>query len=170
MGNGGEVGEEGNFADFYGGCRRRLVGELTVVLASVPEAEDVVQEAFAVAYRQWRKVSAYDEPVAFVRRVALNLAWKRQRGFRRRLAAVERLGDAQRPGLQTVDDSVDLATALRALPFDQRVALMLFHAADLSVAAIAQELGVPVGTVKARLSRGRAALREQLSYDEEVAR
>ena len=47
---------------------------------------------------------------------------------------------------------------------------MLFHAADLSVAAIAQETGVPVGTVKARLSRGRAALRERLAYDEEAAR
>jgi RNA polymerase sigma-70 factor (ECF subfamily) len=164
------MGDEGGFADFYAGSRRRLVGELSVVLASVPEAEDVVQEAFAVAYRQWRKVSAYDEPVAFVRRVALNLAWKRQRGFRRRLAAVERLGYARPSEVATVDESVDLASALRLLPFDQRVALMLFHTADMSVSAIAHELGVPVGTIKARLSRGRAVLREQLAYDEEVAR
>ena len=170
MRDGGEVGDEGGFADFYTGCRRRLVGELSVVLASVPEAEDVVQEAFAVAYRQWRKVSAYDEPVAFVRRVALNLAWKRQRGFRRGVVAVERLGASSSNDAPASDDYLDLAAALRELPFDQRVALMLFHAADISVAAIAQETGVPVGTVKARLSRGRAALRERLAYDEEVAR
>ncbi|MDQ1715984.1 MAG: polymerase sigma-70 factor, subfamily, partial [Frankiaceae bacterium] len=66
---GGVVADDGSFAEFYSGCRRRLVGELSVVLASVPEAEDVVQEAFAVAYRQWAKISGYDEPAAFVRRV-----------------------------------------------------------------------------------------------------
>ncbi|MCU1678347.1 MAG: sigma-70 family polymerase [Frankiales bacterium] len=167
MTNGGRVDERG-FADFYEGCRRRLVGELSVVLTSVAEAEDVVQEAFAVAYLQWRKVSSYDEPAAFVRRVALNLAWKRQRTSRRRGAAVERLGAARWPDDRSSEEYVDLAAALRDLPFDQRVALMLFHTADMSVAAIAHQLDVPEGTVKARLSRGRAALRARLAYDEET--
>jgi RNA polymerase sigma-70 factor, ECF subfamily len=44
----------------------------------------------------------------------------------------------------------------------------LHHLADLPVADIAQELGLPPGTVKSRLSRGREAMAEALSIDEEV--
>ena len=77
----------------------------------MPEAEDVVQEAFSVAYRQWRKVSSYDEPAAFVRRVALNLAWKRQRGSRRALVAVECLGASSSNDPRASDDYLDLAAA-----------------------------------------------------------
>jgi RNA polymerase sigma-70 factor (ECF subfamily) len=48
--------------------------------------------------------------------------------------------------------------ALRKVPAEQRRALVLYYVSDLSVAQIAAETGVPDGTVKARLARGRAAL------------
>ena len=48
--------------------------------------------------------------------------------------------------------------ALRRLPEAQREAIALHHLADLPVHEVAATLGVPTGTVKARLSRGRAAL------------
>lgn len=51
---------------------------------------------------------------------------------------------------------------MRKLPAAQREALVLFHVADLSVDDIARQLDVPAGTVKARLSRGRAALAADL--------
>jgi RNA polymerase sigma-70 factor (ECF subfamily) len=55
-------------------------------------------------------------------------------------------------------DAVDLYRALRALPRVQREAIALYHLAELSVAEIAGQLGVSPGTVKSRLSCGRAAL------------
>ena len=57
--------------------------------------------------------------------------------------------------------------ALRRLPAAQREAIALHHLADLPVAEVAQTLGVPEGTVKARLSRGRAALAELLEPSKE---
>lgn len=56
--------------------------------------------------------------------------------------------------------------ALRQLPQAQRLAIVLHHLCDLSVEQVASETGAPVGTVKARLSRGRAALAKQLGTDE----
>jgi RNA polymerase sigma-70 factor (ECF subfamily) len=53
---------------------------------------------------------------------------------------------------------VALIDALRKLPAEQRRALVLYHLCDRSVAQIAAETGVPAGTVKARLARGRVAL------------
>jgi RNA polymerase sigma-70 factor (ECF subfamily) len=53
---------------------------------------------------------------------------------------------------------VALLAALRRLPETQRQALVLHHLCDLPVQAVAREVGVPEGTIKARLSRGRTAL------------
>jgi RNA polymerase sigma-70 factor (ECF subfamily) len=64
-------------------------------------------------------------------------------------------------------DLVDLYRALSELPRGQREAIALFHLAELSVAQVAEQLGVPVGTVKARLARGRAALAHRLAVDDE---
>ena len=61
---------------------------------------------------------------------------------------------------------VALARALQQLPADQRRAIVLYHLGDLSVAAVAAEMGVPVGTIKARLSRGRATLATLLGDSE----
>ena len=55
-------------------------------------------------------------------------------------------------------DRVALIAALRRLPEAQRRAVVLHHLCDLSVEQVAEETGSPVGTVKARLSRGRTAL------------
>jgi RNA polymerase sigma-70 factor (ECF subfamily) len=57
---------------------------------------------------------------------------------------------------------VTVVAALQQLPADQRRTLVLHHIADLSVADVAREVGVPEGTVKARLARGRAALAQLL--------
>jgi RNA polymerase sigma-70 factor (ECF subfamily) len=52
-----------------------------------------------------------------------------------------------------------IVAALQRLPEEQRRAIVLHHLCDLSVEQVAAEVGAPTGTVKARLSRGRAALR-----------
>lgn len=60
------------------------------------------------------------------------------------------------PGVSA--DHVALIAALRRLPYGQRAAVALHYLADLPVAEVAETLQVSVGTVKSRLSRGRAAL------------
>jgi RNA polymerase sigma-70 factor, ECF subfamily len=56
---------------------------------------------------------------------------------------------------------------LRALPVAQRQVLVLHHLVGLPVAEVAHELGLPVGTVKTRLARGRRALARRLALDPE---
>jgi RNA polymerase sigma-70 factor (ECF subfamily) len=62
-------------------------------------------------------------------------------------------------------ESVEVVRALRRLPEEQRVALALYYLVGLPVVDVARETGVPVGTVKARLSRGRAALAGLLAVE-----
>jgi RNA polymerase sigma-70 factor (ECF subfamily) len=61
--------------------------------------------------------------------------------------------------MPAVDEThVALVAALKKLPEAQRQAIVLHHIADLPVHQVAVEVGVPTGTIKARLSRGRTAL------------
>jgi RNA polymerase sigma-70 factor (ECF subfamily) len=96
--------------------------------------------------------------------VALRLARSRWRRAQHGLALHRRQASAE-PAPGPSPDSVALARALRQLPEAQRLALVLHHLADLSVAQVARETGVPVGTVKTRLSRGRTALALLLADD-----
>lgn len=143
--------------DVYEASYRRLVGQLTGVTGSPVEAEEVVQEAFVRALDHARVFRRTDNPEAWLRRVAVNLArsrWRRMRHFARLapgLARDERYDDLPADRLALLD-------ALRRLPVTQREAIALHHIADLPVHEVAAVLGVPAGTVKARLSRGRAAL------------
>lgn len=92
-----------------------------------------------------------------MRTVAFNVARRRFRRaarFRGIVAGIGPPGDV--PGLSA--DHVALVAALRRLPLEQREAIVLYHVADLPVREVAELLGIPEGTVKARLSRGRAGL------------
>jgi len=152
------------FDEVYAASYARLVGELFSVTGDRAEAEDVVQEAFMRALSRWHRVVSMDRPVAWVRRVALNLAVS---GWRRRVrgaAAVLRLRAApvSAPGAD-----LGLAPALAALSREQRAVILLHHHLGLSVAEVAATLGVAEGTVKSRLSRARARLAELLGDSEE---
>lgn len=139
-----------------------LVRGLTVVAGDRGTAEDAVQEAFAQAMVRWPQVSKYADPVAWVRRVALNRLFNLHRSGRRRVGALRLLGSrtSEHPDeSMEVANRVDLDTALQALPLRQRAALSLFYVEDLSMAEIADALGVSVGTVKSHLHRARLALR-----------
>ena len=70
----------------------------------------------------------------------------------------------------TTDSRLLLLAALRRLPFDQREVLALHYLADVTLADIAQRVGAPLGTVKARLSRGRGALARLLADDPVTSR
>ncbi|NNM45479.1 sigma-70 family RNA polymerase sigma factor [Knoellia sp. DB2414S] len=135
---------------------RRLVGQVIGLTRSRAEAEDVVQEAFVQAVAR-REFATMDKPEAWLLTVALNQARRRWRRGRHFLGLLPKLTEHPQRHDSAVD-RVALLTALRALPAPQREAIALHHLADLPVAEVAELLGVPEGTVKARLSRGRAAL------------
>ncbi|MCW2671105.1 MAG: polymerase, sigma-24 subunit, subfamily [Frankiales bacterium] len=152
--------------DLYAATSARLVGLLTAMGGSAEDAEEVCQEAWARLVVRWDKVQRYDDPEAWVRGVAVRLLISRAR--RRAVAARFLPLLADRSVVPSPSgDVVDLGTAMAALPLDQRAVLVLHHALDLPVEEVARLLDVPLGTVKSRLSRGRAALASLLS--EEVA-
>ena len=157
----------GSFDEFYAGAVGRLVGQLFPVTGDLHEAEEVVQEAFTRAAARWGRLRDYDLPEAWVRRVAMNLAADRARNLRRQARAMRRL-QAPAEAVAASVEALALAEALRTLPVRQRQALVLHYLVDLQVGEIAQTLGVPEGTVKSLLSRGRHALAATLGETEEV--
>jgi RNA polymerase sigma-70 factor (ECF subfamily) len=159
-----DVPDSETFDAFYRATRQRVFDSMYGLTGDAAEAQDVVHEAYARAWQRWSSVSAYDEPEAWIRTVARRIAVSRWRRTRSALRAYRRLGPPQ-PVDGPNEQSVALVAALRQLPVSQRVAIVLHHIAELPVADVARETGVPVGTVKARLSRGRRALAELLNVD-----
>lgn len=150
--------DEREFDAFYQTSFRRLTAQLYAMIGNRDEAEECVQEAFVRAWAHRRSLSRADAPEAWVRTTAYRLAvsrWRRTR-LGRRSPDRAHAGPAMAPALS--ETHVALVAALRELPEAQRRAIVLHHLADLPVEAVARELGAPVGTVKARLSRGRTAL------------
>jgi RNA polymerase sigma-70 factor, ECF subfamily len=156
-----DQGSGRSFEELFAASYGPLVGLLYAFLHDRAQAEDVVQDAFASALRRWWVIRGYHDPEAWVRRVAFRRAIDHHRRNARQLRAVLRLGPP--PSLPPVGaEHVDLVRALRKLPVAQREVLILHYVAELPVERIAAELRVPVGTVKSRLGRGRAALGQQL--------
>ncbi len=155
--------DERDLQDLYHSCYARLVGVVGAVSGDRAEAEEAVQDPFVRLIGQWSKVSRYDDPEAWVRKVALGFVSNRGRKLRNGLRAALRHGPpADVEG--TTGDSVDLRRALAALPRPQREVVVLQHL-GLDLGEIAQELSVPVGTVKSPLARARAALAPLLEED-----
>lgn len=154
------TGDDG-FDDYYLRNYGRLVAEVHRVVGSLADAEDAVQEAFARASVRWERLRDYDHPDAWVRRVALNLAASSLRRARRKLVAYRRIGPPA-PAPPPGEDNVVLAQALQRLRRRHREVLVLHYLAELPVEEMARMLRIPVGTVKGRLFRARAALEREL--------
>lgn len=149
--------------ELYHACYRRLVAQVYAFTSDLAEAQDVVQEAFARALARPKALSDVENPEAWLRTVAINVIRRRWR--RRKLLDTILL--RERPTIRVVEpppepDRADLRDALTRIPRPFREVLVLHYLADLPVDEVAQLLDIPVGTVKSRLSRGRAALAGQL--------
>jgi RNA polymerase sigma-70 factor, ECF subfamily len=148
---------EQDFSEFYDATWSRTVACAYAVTGDLGAAEEMAQEAYVRAWPRWSRLSAYDDPGAWVRQVATRQAisrWRRLRtagGFLARSRGPE-------PAAPPDETSVTLVAALRQLPEAQRRAVVLHHLGGFEVAEIARIERCPEGTVKARLSRGRAAL------------
>lgn len=137
-----------------------LVAMAHALTGDLAEAQDLAQEAFCRAWQRWHVVAAYEDPLAWIRRVTANLAMSRWRRLRVSAKHLRRERPPDVPPLGP--DHVALVAALRRVPPDQRRALVLHHLLDLPVAEVAHEMGVAVGTVKSWLHRGRTTLAAQL--------
>jgi RNA polymerase sigma-70 factor (ECF subfamily) len=126
-------------------------------------AEDIAQDAFVVAHRQWSRVGAYDDPGAWVRRVAANLAVS---AVRRRMAearALVRLGGRREPSYAAMPgEDGDFWRAVRRLPRRQAQVVALIALGDMATAEVASTLGCSQRTVQVHLQKARATLAGRL--------
>lgn len=146
------------FDTFYSASFQRVVGQVHAMVGDRDEAQEFVQEAFARAWSHRRQLDDARSWEAWVRTTAYRLAVSRWRRNARHRRPADRAVQHQTHVPGPYPDHVVLVEALKRLPEAQRRALVLHHMCDLPVRAVAAEIGVPEGTVKARLSRGRAAL------------
>jgi RNA polymerase sigma-70 factor (ECF subfamily) len=133
-------------------------------------AEEVAQDAMLRAHRDWERVCQYDEPGAWVRRVAINLATSRLRRGVREVRALTRLAGRRADDWQMPEPSREFWAAVRSLPRQQAAVLALHYYEDLPIADIASVLSLAEGTVKAHLHKGRDALRKRLRPAGEATR
>jgi len=163
-------------ATLYAVAYPRLVALLTAIGGSASDAEEIAQDAFVQLLDHWDRVREYDDPQAWVRSVAV-----RRLISHRRRAAVAARGLARLSGWESrrhestgtgdrIEQAVDFEAALDRLSLTLRTPLILHYVADLPVERIAAELHAPVGTVKSRLSRARAALAPLLTDEAELRR
>jgi RNA polymerase sigma-70 factor (ECF subfamily) len=157
------LAEPAGFDATYAATAPRLIGQLYLVIGDINEAQDCVQEAYARAWVRWDKLTLGEgDPVGWVRTTAYRLAVSRWRHHAAGLRAYRRLGPADDVPPPSAE-AIAVRDALADLPKGQRAALVLFYLAGMPVAEVAEALGVPQGTVKARLSRGRTALASMLA-------
>jgi RNA polymerase sigma-70 factor (ECF subfamily) len=139
----------------------RLVRALTVVAGDREVAADAVQEAFVKAHLRWRRVQRYEDPVGWIRRVAINRLRDEHRRDSRKRRAIERLERTETRTVPVVQDTADreLMEMLASFPRQQRMCLALHYVDELSVAETAAALGISEGAVKFHLHQGRERLR-----------
>jgi RNA polymerase sigma-70 factor (ECF subfamily) len=147
---GGNADEE--FATLFRRDFARVARTTYLIVGDWQVAQELSQEAFVQLLRRWRKVSRYDNPGAWVRRVAIRDAMR----ARRRAARPEHLAPTTAREPET--ESVDVRRALWQLPPAQRAAIALHYLDDQPVAEVAALMGCSSGTVKTHLSRGREKL------------
>jgi RNA polymerase sigma-70 factor (ECF subfamily) len=151
------AGPAASFDDFYRATSRRVLHQVYALTSDLPEAQDCVQEAYARAWQRWARVGRHDDPEAWVRTVARRIAVSRWRRARTAMGYLLHHGKPETTAAPSEDHAL-LVRALRDLSQPQRDAVVLHHLVGLSVEEVARRTASPVGTVKARLHRGRAAL------------
>jgi RNA polymerase sigma-70 factor, ECF subfamily len=161
-----------DLSDQVYGVARRLVG-------SREEAEDLVQETYARAFRSWRSFQPGTNLRAWLFRILTNLNIDRGRKVQRTpdlqpleendyflYNKLEESGFDGNPDEARVVERLsqnDAVTALAELPHDFRDVVLLVDLADFTYSDAAEILGIPIGTVMSRLHRGRRILKRTLA-------
>lgn len=157
-----------DFSSFYRSEYRSVVSLAAVLSGSRWAAEDLAQEAFAAAHRQWDVVGSYEFPNLWVRKVVSNKAVSAIRRSVSEARARTLLWNA-RPRLEAMPDESEMVwEEVRRLPKRQAQAIALVYLEGLSVDEVGAVIGCSGGTVKTHLKRGRATLAKRLGVKLEV--
>src|SRR5215813_5217982 len=138
--------------------------------AGAKVAEGLVGELFRIAFERRKTFDASREtPLPWLYGIGSNLLLKHRRAEARRMRASARIAAAEGADRRASAAALDarllfprVADAIGALPDDEREALLLFAWEELSYQSMAEALELPIGTVRSRLNRARARLRELL--------
>ncbi len=155
------------FEDLYQDQYPATVNIAYAFTGDLAEAQDIAQEAFCRAWERWHRLIDYDDPGAWVRHVAANLARSRWRKLKTATGYLLRQRVAEVDEVNA--DRVAVVAALRRLPRNQREAIVWHHLADLPVQQVAEQMQVPVSTVKTWLRRGREVMARELAVNLRVA-
>ena len=138
------------------------------ILRDVERAQDAVQQAFLLAWRELPRLRDPERFEVWLHRLVVNACYEEFRRYRRWSANVRAL-PADGPGGADVTVSIDdrdaLERAFRGLSPEHRAVVVLHHHAGYPLASIAEVVGVPLGTVKSRLHYATRILREALAAD-----
>lgn len=153
-----------SFDAFFRAEHQRLAALATALCGDREAGRDVAQEALARTYQEWDRVSQFERPGGWTRRVVVNLARDHGRHLavrRRRLPELAHriAGDG------TADHApldAEMWAAVATLPERQRTAVALFYIGDRSISEVAEVMGVHEGTVKTTLHKARSQLRRLL--------
>jgi RNA polymerase sigma-70 factor (sigma-E family) len=163
-----------DFDRFVADSSDRLLRTAFLVVQDLSVAEDLVQECLFQVARRWPRIRSMEYPVAYARRILINLTLRDSEGRQRRrheLATVtgrhmeERADDAASHALHHIDANADLMNALEQLAPRQRAVLVLRYFEDLTEAQTADAMECSVGTVKSTTSRAYDRLRLILTSD-----
>jgi len=168
-------GEEAAFSALYRRLAPALLSMVYGIVAHQKDAEDVLQETFV---QMWKKAATYDAQSATVftwsvmiaRHKAIDRLRERHRRYNLSDAAAAEAEAAPPVSAASADDLLSqrdehdrVRAALSRIPAKQLVAIKLAFFGGLTQSEIAEELGAPLGTIKARIRRGLVALRSQLA-------
>lgn len=155
-----------NFRSFYLDEYPQIVAVAAGLTGDRAAAEDIAQEALSRAWARWAKVSSYDKPGAWVRRVAINLATSRARKLANETTTRTKLKLHTPTSVAPVElPDESLWEEVRKLPKRQAQAVALHYINDLPLDEIAAVMGCSVGTVKTHLHRARTALADALTQE-----
>ncbi|MEU9830536.1 sigma-70 family RNA polymerase sigma factor [Streptosporangium sp. NPDC048047] len=155
-----------DFAEWYAEAFVEIRRAVTLAVGDADLGEEATAEAFAKALVHWPKVRRADSRRAWVYRVALNEArsrFRRLRLERRYLQRRRAEGELHHPPPEEPDTA--LWRAVSGLPPRTRTAVVLRYVADLSVAEVAEAMGVATGSVSATLHHARKRLAQVLSEE-----
>lgn len=141
------------------------------ILRDVERAQDAVQQAFLLAWRELPRLRDPERFEVWLHRLLVNACYEEHRRYRRWTSHIRVLpvdGPATPDPTTTVDDRDALERAFSRLSAEHRTVVVLHHYAGMPLATIAEVVGVPVGTVKSRLHTGTHSLRSALLADERI--
>jgi RNA polymerase sigma-70 factor (ECF subfamily) len=165
-------GDEEAFASLARAAGDRLLAIAYRILRDLGLAEDAVQQTLVLAWRELptlRDVGAFD---AWLLRLLVNACYREARSGRRWAANVRVLQvESRAPADEyaAVVNRDELERGFRRLPPEQRAVLVLHHYLGLTLPEIADQLGVPLGTVKSRLHYATNAVRAAIDADERTS-